>query len=107
MSRGTGLQTGEGDDTRTASGNVRQAFTDLEIGATNLREFRVVMHPAIRVQNLTKQFRLGTRLRGGLNLTERLARVLRRARSEERRVGKERRSRGLPAQYNKKAKRWM
>ncbi len=37
------------------------------------------MHPAIRVQHLTKQYRLGTRARGGLNLTERLARVFRRA----------------------------
>ena len=39
------------------------------------------MHPAIRVTNLTKQFRLGTRTRGGLNLSERLASVLRRPKS--------------------------
>lgn len=31
------------------------------------------MHPAIRVDNLTKRFRLGGRAPGGLNLTERLA----------------------------------
>lgn len=37
------------------------------------------MHPAIRVSNLTKRFRLGTRVRGGLNLTERLTSVFRRA----------------------------
>jgi lipopolysaccharide transport system ATP-binding protein len=37
------------------------------------------MHPAIRVTNLTKRFRLGGRVRGGLNLTERLASVFRRA----------------------------
>lgn len=36
------------------------------------------MQPAIRVQNLTKQFRLGARVRGGLNLTERLAGLFRR-----------------------------
>ncbi len=35
------------------------------------------MHPAIRVTNLTKRFRLGTRVRGGLNLTERLASAVR------------------------------
>ena len=35
------------------------------------------MHPAIRVTNLTKRFQLGTRLRGGLNLTERLVSALR------------------------------
>src|SRR5438477_13132194 len=37
------------------------------------------MHPAIRVTNLAKQFRLGSRVRGGLNLTERLTSVFRRA----------------------------
>jgi lipopolysaccharide transport system ATP-binding protein len=37
------------------------------------------MHPAIRVSNLTKQFRLGTRVRGGLNLTERLVSLFRRS----------------------------
>ena len=37
------------------------------------------MHPAIRVTNLTKRFRLGTRVRGGLNLSERLASLFRRA----------------------------
>lgn len=36
------------------------------------------MHPAIRVTNLTKQFRLGSRVRGGLNLTEQLASLFRR-----------------------------
>jgi lipopolysaccharide transport system ATP-binding protein len=35
------------------------------------------MHPAIRVDNLTKRFRLGGRVPGGLNLTERLASALR------------------------------
>ncbi len=31
------------------------------------------MHPSIRVENVTKCFRLGGRVRGGLNLTERIA----------------------------------
>ncbi|MBP3959329.1 ABC transporter ATP-binding protein [Gemmata sp. G18] len=35
------------------------------------------MHPAIRVEKLTKHFRLGGRPKGGLNLTEWLARALR------------------------------
>jgi lipopolysaccharide transport system ATP-binding protein len=35
------------------------------------------MHPAIRVENLTKHFRLGAKVRGGLNLTERLLSVFR------------------------------
>ena len=42
------------------------------------------MHPAIRVDNLTKRFRLGNRVPGGLNLTERLLsafRALRRSSS--------------------------
>ncbi|WP_171470331.1 ABC transporter ATP-binding protein [Frigoriglobus tundricola] len=37
------------------------------------------MHPAIRVTNVTKRFRLGGRVRGGLNLTERFAALVRRA----------------------------
>jgi lipopolysaccharide transport system ATP-binding protein len=37
------------------------------------------MHPAIRVTNLTKHFRLGSTVRGGLNLTERIASLFRRA----------------------------
>src|SRR5437763_12597660 len=36
------------------------------------------MHPAIRVENLTKRFRLGTTVRGALNLTERILSVFRR-----------------------------
>jgi lipopolysaccharide transport system ATP-binding protein len=35
------------------------------------------MHPAIRVDNVTKQYRLGGRLPGALNLTERIASALR------------------------------
>ena len=35
------------------------------------------MHPAIRVTNLTKRYRLGSRVQGGLNLTERLTALLR------------------------------
>ncbi|MCI0700402.1 MAG: ABC transporter ATP-binding protein [Planctomycetia bacterium] len=34
------------------------------------------MHPAIRVTNLAKRFRLGSRVRGGLNLTEQFASAL-------------------------------
>jgi lipopolysaccharide transport system ATP-binding protein len=36
------------------------------------------MHPAIRVNDLTKSYRLGSRVRGGLNLTEWLASAFRR-----------------------------
>src|SRR5579883_1018730 len=35
------------------------------------------MHPAIRVENLTKRYRLGSQVAGGLNLTERLTSALR------------------------------
>lgn len=35
------------------------------------------MHPAIRVENLTKRYRLGSQVAGGLNLTERLLSALR------------------------------
>src|SRR5829696_7254503 len=38
------------------------------------------MHPAIRVNDLTKRFRLGGRVPGGPNLTERLLSVFRRFR---------------------------
>jgi lipopolysaccharide transport system ATP-binding protein len=38
------------------------------------------MHPAIRIDNVTKCFRLGSRVQGGLNLTERFASLFRRAR---------------------------
>src|SRR5262249_26099317 len=31
------------------------------------------MHPSIRIENVTKCFRLGGRVRGGLNLNERIA----------------------------------
>jgi lipopolysaccharide transport system ATP-binding protein len=37
------------------------------------------MHPAIRIENVTKCFRLGSRVQGGLNLTERLTSLFRRA----------------------------
>jgi lipopolysaccharide transport system ATP-binding protein len=37
------------------------------------------MNPAIRVENLSKRFRLGGRVRGGLNLTERIGSLFRRA----------------------------